>query len=204
VFIPRASPCVGGDEVELRGHRRHRVDLPDQRGDAQALHDRVAGHLQLDRTTHRNDQLVDKSHLFLRVEEDPLPIETDHLDLERILPQLLVRIEPLGDAPQADRHEEDHDDGKPPHGDFQPKVGVPIGPVAIPRLLPAVAEEDERERDEGGNDGDAGEDHHVIQVIELRPRDRAGRLQKGLRNGQLEVGVKHGVGGTSGGGWKKT
>ncbi len=177
------------DGVELRLHAGHRVDLAGQRGDEERVHHAGRGDLEGDRHVHRRGELVDGGDALLGVEEQPLPIEGDHLDREGLGARRNgaavgdpadrpVGIEDVGADP-GQRAERD-DDGQGGGPDHHLELGrmVPVGIVGGLLVRGAVApgeqggQSDHRHDDEQHQPG-RGEDE-----IALLHRDVAGRLHQ--------------------------
>jgi hypothetical protein len=70
-----------GDQVDLRLHAGHRVDLAAQLRDEEHVHHGVGRDLEVHRRAGRELDLVDRGDVLLRIDEQPLPVERHDLDL---------------------------------------------------------------------------------------------------------------------------
>lgn len=72
------------DGVELRLHARHGVDLACQRRDEEGVHYRGGRDLEVDRAVDGSCHLVHGGDAVFRIEEEPFPVERDHLHRQRL------------------------------------------------------------------------------------------------------------------------
>src|SRR5262245_34411781 len=63
------------EQVQVRGHAAHRVDLAAQLGHEERIHHRRGGQSKLDRSSSRDDQLIEGGDTLFRVDEQPFPVE---------------------------------------------------------------------------------------------------------------------------------
>src|SRR6185437_8127310 len=80
VVAGHATELAGlvGDQVQLRAHAGHRVDLSTQLRDEEGVHSRVGGDVERQRAVGREVELVDGGDAQVRVHEHPLPVGGDH------------------------------------------------------------------------------------------------------------------------------
>ena len=67
-------------EVEVRGHPGHRVDLAAELRDEERIHHRRRGEPKVDRRSGRDHQLIDGGDALIGVDEQPFPIERHDVD----------------------------------------------------------------------------------------------------------------------------
>jgi hypothetical protein len=95
VLVGKAGPAVldisaressgrVGQQMQARLHPGHRVDLASQGRDVEGVHHRIRGDPQAQRRPAGKYQLVDDRDSLRGVDEQPLPVLRDHLDLERL------------------------------------------------------------------------------------------------------------------------
>src|ERR1700743_2471371 len=92
---------LGGKQIQPRLHARHGVDLTAELRHEEAIHHTRGGELEVHRCVHRDDELVQGRHLFLRINEEPLPIERDDFNLDRLTLALqgLLRVQVMRTDP---------------------------------------------------------------------------------------------------------
>ncbi|MNE39161.1 hypothetical protein D3C80_1330960 [compost metagenome] len=144
--------------------------------------------MEADRPINRRRQFIDRGYAVFRVDEQPLPVHGDHIDLKRLdaLGDGLALIDPIqrpigiqqvgarpGNGAQAD------DDEQRRGPDRQLQVGrvVPVRLVAgfLVRLPIFPGEEDDHRHHR--DDDDQHQHHGHDQQVALLHRDVAGRRQ---------------------------
>src|SRR4051812_20782668 len=70
------------EQVEVRGHAAHRVDLAAELRHEEGIHHRRRGEPKLNRCFCRDDQLIDGRDALVWIDEQPLPIERHHVHPE--------------------------------------------------------------------------------------------------------------------------
>ncbi|MNZ97856.1 hypothetical protein D3C78_1171170 [compost metagenome] len=106
--------------MQLGGHAGHGVDLAAQARDEERVHHGVGSDAEVDRSVSREDDLVDRGNALLRVDEQPLPVQRDHVDLHRlhIGIQRTVRVQLVGGVVSEVAQGDDDQDRDDPHRGF--------------------------------------------------------------------------------------
>src|SRR5262249_1857042 len=109
------------EQVEMRGHAAHRVDLAAELRHEERIHDRRRRESKLDWRSDRDDQLIDSGDALIGVDEQPFPIERHdvHAQGSGLRGNRRARIQLMGadpnDPPQQDhgqrRDRPDHELG---------------------------------------------------------------------------------------------
>ena len=178
----------------MRLHPRHRVDLAAELRHEEAVHDTGGRQLEADRRADRHRQLIDARNALVGVDEQPFPVERDHLDPDGRGPGVdrLARIQLMGADPGDPADQEHRHGGDRPYEQFETARIFEIGQVAgapIGRAKPegdAERGEDRRDHDRqhdaerveqylplGGGDGPLRAEHAFRTAGERRGADQA-------------------------------
>ncbi|MNI46292.1 hypothetical protein D3C73_1007470 [compost metagenome] len=160
-----------GDQVELGLHRRHRVDHAAQMRDEERIHHRIGGDLEVQRGVDRELDLVDDRDLLFRIDEQPLPVQRDRLDGDRldVRFQGLVRIQRVRGPPGQHRQDQhDHAGDRPHHhldrrrvGPLRLVTGLGVGGAILPRE--GQGHDDDRDDDQQHEHG--GRDQQCLFIL---------------------------------------
>src|SRR5215472_9897326 len=71
-------------QVQMSRHAAHRVDLAAKLRDEKRVHDRRRSNAELHRRADRKDELIDRRDALIGIDEQPLPIERDDMDAQRL------------------------------------------------------------------------------------------------------------------------
>ncbi len=150
-----------------------------------------------DRSPRRHDELANAGDLLVRVEKEPLPVEADDVDHQRVGTELIVRVEALGGVDQREGQSRDHEDRHAPHRDFQPTVELPVRRVGQLRTLAAaIAPHDQRRQHQHGQDRQEDDERGDEEMLALPVGDLAERRQEALA-GEGGSGGEHRSGGNA-------
>ncbi len=153
-----------GDQVELGLHRSHRVDHAAQVRDEERIHHRIGRDLEVQWRVDRELDFVDDRHLLFRIDEQPLPVQRDRLDGDRldVRIQRTVRIQCVRRAPGQDRQDQhDHARDRPHHhldrrrvGPLRLVAGLGVGGAILPRERQGHDDDrdDDQQHEHGGRD----------------------------------------------------
>src|SRR5580658_1682581 len=76
-------PALVGLEVHVGRHPRHGVNLAAELRDEEAVHDARGSQAESHGPLSGQDQVIEAGNVLPGIDEQPLPVERDHLDFER-------------------------------------------------------------------------------------------------------------------------
>ena len=144
--------------------------------------------MEADGAIHRRGQFVDGGDAVLRIDEQPFPIERDHIDLQRLnafvhrLPRLdpvngAVRIEKVSAGPGQGAQADDDQQGRSPDHDLQMGRVVPVRLVFRVLVRRPVLPGEEYGQRHHWNDDDQHQQGGDHQQVALLLGDVAGGFQ---------------------------
>src|ERR1700752_2029580 len=80
---PGVDAGLIGLQIELSRHAGHGVNLAAELRDEETVHDTGRGQTKVDWYARRNDEVIDRGNVLLRIDEQPPPVERHDFDLER-------------------------------------------------------------------------------------------------------------------------
>ena len=165
-------------------HVIHHVYLTTQGGHEEALHHAGRRQPQRDRPPGGDHQLVDRGDALLGIEEQPLPVESHDLDLQRwlIAGQRSIGVEGYRAAPGQGGQHGDHHQRDTPDRQIGAQGKFPLRPIAGAAAV-AVAPQDERCQYQHRQHHRQGNGDDPPEVLPLSGGDGALGIEKG------EVGV---------------
>jgi hypothetical protein len=166
-------------QIEPRLHAGHGIDLAAEGGDDERVHHRVGGDGDADWRIDRNGQFVDHGDIVLRIDEQPLPVLRDGLNLERrhARVDLVVGIVFVGVVPQMQAKPDDDGGGHAPDENLRRPVVGEVGRIAGALVGAAVAPHKQRGHHEDRDDHDHHDADGLEQEIPLGERDGAFRIE---------------------------
>ncbi len=172
------SPAAVRLQVEPTRHAVHGVDLtPQLRHEKHVEHTRRRDP-QFERYPCRNDHVVDTRDVLLRINEQPLPVERHHLDLQRLGLglQRLGRVEQVGADPGDATQEEDDKRRNRPDDELKLSGVSPFGQVPGARVGdPEPVREGEYRHNRRHNNGEHDRqriEQHAAHPLPHRARRR--------------------------------
>ena len=107
-------------QMKLRHHAIHRIDHAAEPRNEEHIHDARRGEREVHGHASRDHQAVYAGHVLSRVNEEPLPVERDHLHVKgfTVSGQGISRIELMGADPDDAPQKKDHEGGDRPYDEL--------------------------------------------------------------------------------------
>ena len=182
-------PGASALQVQLRRHAVHRVDHAAELRDEERVHHARRGQGEVNRHAGGDHELVDAGDVLVRVDEQPLPIQRNALDLQRrrVRCQRLGRIELVRSDPGHAAQQHDHQQRDGPDDQLDAAGIGQIRQIGRPRVGgPEPPGEGQRRDDRRHHDGQHDR-QRVDQDRLLGNPDGALRVEHGgLTGGQSD------------------
>ena len=173
----------------LRAHAGHHVDHRGDLRDVEIIGDGGGCEFKPHGAPGGDDEVIDGGDVLLGIDENPLPVRGDDIDVQRrcrgagvlrvVQRHRVRRIDGEDAGIGAEGEDDDDDQGNSPHRQFQ-REGVGEGWVVGGGTGFAVAQREHHGEDGGGDDD---EQHHggvEDGVVELGVGDRAGGVEEAV------------------------